>query len=186
MRGRWFAGLAWVLGVVVVAGVELHGVTTHWNDWGPLPPGEAIPEFTLQTLDGQRIETSALSGKVTVMTFWTTWCPSCRAELADLDAIDEAYDAGQVRFLAVNLEGAQHAGATKSMLEAFRKAENIESLPMAIDDGRAARALRIGPIPHTLVIDAAGKIRRVHLGRVRATTLQRDIERLLPPGSTAP
>jgi hypothetical protein len=42
-----------------------------------------------------------------------------------------------------------------------------------------ARAFRVGPIPHTVVLDRAGRIRHVHQGRVRASTIADEIDDLL-------
>lgn len=170
-------GVLLVFGVTAVATMEIGSLARRWRDLGPLPSGHPMPAFTLTTLEGDALRPSELMGQVTVMTFWTTWCPACRSELADLDALDDMYRPEDVRFIAVNLEGSQmDAGAASRLVEAFRRERGLE-LPMAIDDGSAARALRIGPIPHTIVIDEAGQIRRVHQGRVRRSTLEKDIER---------
>src|ERR1700692_4846273 len=48
--------------------------------------GAAAPAATLVTLDGQRIATSDLLGRVVILTFWATWCAPCREELPLLSA----------------------------------------------------------------------------------------------------
>jgi thiol-disulfide isomerase/thioredoxin len=44
-------------------------------------PGDVAPEDLGNTLDGQAIHTSALRGKVVVISFWATWCGYCLKEL---------------------------------------------------------------------------------------------------------
>ena len=46
--------------------------------------GDKAPDFTAEMLDGSSVTLSALQGKPTLLIFWATWCPPCRAELAHL------------------------------------------------------------------------------------------------------
>src|ERR1700722_14530598 len=48
--------------------------------------GAPAPAATLVTLDGRRIATSDLLGRVVILTFWATWCGPCREELPLLSA----------------------------------------------------------------------------------------------------
>ena len=52
-------------------------------------------------------------------------------------------------------------------------------IPIALDGGAMARAFGVGPIPHTVVFDAAGKIRHVHQGLVSSNALADEIDALL-------
>lgn len=46
--------------------------------------GDMAPDFTVEMLDGSSVTLSALQGKPTLLIFWATWCPPCRAELSHL------------------------------------------------------------------------------------------------------
>lgn len=46
--------------------------------------GDKAPDFTAEMLDGSSVTLSALLNKPTLLIFWATWCPPCRAELAHL------------------------------------------------------------------------------------------------------
>ena len=48
---------------------------------------EAAPDFTVYDRDGNAVSLSQLRGKPVVVNLWATWCPPCRAELPDFDAI---------------------------------------------------------------------------------------------------
>jgi thiol-disulfide isomerase/thioredoxin len=48
---------------------------------GELRVGAPAPPATLVTLDGRRISTTDLAGRVVVLCFWATWCVPCREEL---------------------------------------------------------------------------------------------------------
>lgn len=43
-----------------------------------------VPEFSLQTLDGQQVRSAGLAGKPTLIAFWAPWCPVCKVESRNL------------------------------------------------------------------------------------------------------
>ena len=56
-----------------------------------------LPSANLKTLEGQTINAKDLgkSGKITVISFWATWCSPCKKEL---DAINEIYEDWQKNY----------------------------------------------------------------------------------------
>lgn len=183
---RAAAGAPTLVGALVVAlallgaGRELHRGITQWERLGPLPPGGATPAFEVLTLDGGRFGPSDLHGKVSVLTFWATWCPACRSELGDLEELQHEYPGQDVQFLAINNEGGGLSPLEAARLvQGFARARSM-TLPTALDDGQAARSFRVGPIPHTLVVGRDGVVRHVHQGRVLSETLREEIDALLP------
>lgn len=182
-RPPWVSTLvgALVVGLALLAaGRQLQRGVVQWDRLGPLPPGEATPAFEVLTLDGGRFGPADLRGKVSVLTFWATWCGACKSELKDLDELQHEYEGRAVQFLAINHEGGglspQQAAA---VVQGFARARSM-TLPTALDDGQAARSFRVGPIPHTVVVGPDGVIRHVHQGRVMSATLREEIAELLP------
>ncbi len=182
MSGRLslVVGIALVAGAAWSGGRELARGISSWSALGPLPPGIESPEFRVFGLDGGTMTGADLQGQVSVLTFWATWCGVCRGELADLDGLDDEYaERGGVQFLAVNHEG---GGLSRPEVEAivrnYRGRTGLE-LPVVLDDGSASRAFRVRPIPHTIVFDREGMIRHVHQGRVSASTIRTEVDRLL-------
>jgi thiol-disulfide isomerase/thioredoxin len=180
MKGRW----VWILGAAIVAGAlvqmgrDIVRASVDWSSMGPLPPGSEAPAFAVRRLDGGAFGPEQLQGRVSVVTFWATWCPACRSELGDLDELDDRYAGrAEVQFLAVNQEGAPPP-------EAWARARGYVAeagvqLPVAVDNGSMARTFRVGPIPHTVVFDRSGTVRHVHQGRVSNGTIADEIEDLL-------
>src|SRR5690606_30352282 len=79
MKWRLGVGVALLAGVVAVASIDLSLAVQRWDELGPVPPGEPMPALSFATLEGEALDTAALRGRVTVLTFWTTWCPACRS-----------------------------------------------------------------------------------------------------------
>jgi thiol-disulfide isomerase/thioredoxin len=183
--GRLVKAAASILGGLLVAsaaivgGLDLHRGVGDWSQLGPLPPGRTVDDFRVVMLDGSVLTAERLQGKVSVVTFWATWCGVCKGELSDLDELDATYADERVQFIAVNREGGGVSLAqARVMAQRYRQARQLD-LPVALDDGTMARIFRVGPIPHTVVFDRAGTMRHIHQGRVASATLAAEIDALL-------
>src|SRR5262249_57975180 len=55
----------------------------------------------MRDLDQREISISDLRGKVSLVNFWSTGCPPCRAEIPDLVALQEKYR-GQLQIIGVS------------------------------------------------------------------------------------
>ncbi len=51
-----------------------------------------VPEFTLTDQNGVAHSISDYKGKVVFLNFWATWCPPCRAEMPDIQALYESLE----------------------------------------------------------------------------------------------
>ncbi|MGH1345588.1 MAG: redoxin domain-containing protein [Nannocystales bacterium] len=171
-----FVGASVLLGVLSIGAYDAMKAVRNWDSMGPAAPGTSLETFAVQRLDGERFEHADLLGKVSIVTFWATWCGPCQSELADLDELDDDY-AGRtdVQFVAVNWEGGGYTPGQRQTLTASHVQSIGLGLPVAVDDGAMARALRVRGVPHTLVVDAEGVVRHVYPGRVRAATIADDI-----------
>jgi thiol-disulfide isomerase/thioredoxin len=179
VKAPGIVGLGVVALAVAVGGLDAWFVAQNFSRMGPLPPGATLDEFQVALLDGGAFTAEQLQGRVTVLTFWATWCPACRGELVDLDALDDTFaSASDVQFLAVNSEGKGVPLRDRMGIAATYRTEAKVGLPIAVDDGSMARALRVGPIPHTVVVDRRGTLRHIHQGRVSASTIAEEIEAL--------
>ncbi|MFT5480949.1 MAG: thiol-disulfide isomerase/thioredoxin [Bacteroidia bacterium] len=67
--------------------------------------GKQLPQFEFITLNGNRLTSKDLIGKVVVINVWATWCGTCIKELPDLNKIYDKYSSNQdVVFLAFSDE----------------------------------------------------------------------------------
>ncbi len=108
-------------------------------------------DFTLIDLQGKGWHLRDLRGKIVLVNFWATWCPPCRKEMPDLEALYEKYKDQGLVILAISDEEA-------AKVTPFIAQRNI-SYPVMLDPGRKVNELyRVEGIPKSFVYDRDGKM----------------------------
>jgi peroxiredoxin len=108
-------------------------------------------DFTLNDLDGKSWTLRQLKGKVVLVNFWATWCPPCRKEMPDLDAIYKKFQDKGLVILAISDED-------RATVLPFLAAHKV-SYPVVLDPGRKVNDLFIvRGIPKTFVYDRSGHL----------------------------
>ena len=157
---------------------DLRGLHGGWEKLGPLSGGAMAPRRPVPLLDGSELSLGQEDAPITVLAFWATWCPSCRAELPELEALHAKSGPG-VRVVAVNREGGGlSAEEQRRIARAYTKREGL-SMPVGLDRGPLGQAFRLRVLPHTVILDQEGRVRYVHSGRVSSETLDQEVAELL-------
>lgn len=102
----------------------------------------AAPNITFTTLQGKQISMDSLKGKIVLVSFWATYCPSCNKEMPDLINTYNAY---------------QHKG--------------FEVIAVAVQDDPASHVIDFAKeknLPFPVVVDGLGKI-SPQFGDIEAT-----------------
>ncbi len=69
---------------------------------GRLP--QPAPDFALKTHDGQEVKLSSLRGRVVLVNFWATWCPTCVVEEPSLERLATQMKNKPFSLLAVSVD----------------------------------------------------------------------------------
>lgn len=128
-----------------------------------VPAAQQLPSVQLKTLAGEEVDLAsyAQNGKITVISFWATWCSPCKVEL---DAIAKVYPEWQEKYnmelVAVSIDGARALSRVAPMVAA--KGWEFEVLSDV--DQASQQALNFQTIPQTIVVDLDGEIVWSHNG----------------------
>lgn len=121
---------------------------THWNEVDKV---RQESDFTLKDLSGQSWQLKALKGKVVLVNFWATWCPPCRKEMPDLEALYNRFRGDGLVVLAISDE-------EESKVQTFINTQRY-TYPILLDPADMVnKRFLIQGIPKSLVYDRTGRL----------------------------
>lgn len=127
--------------------------------------GQVLPQITLRDLEGRSVQVEG-KGKITVVNFWATWCPPCKAEMPDLNLFAGKHQS-DVAFYAINIQ--EPAGKVAD----FMTLNHYNRMQVLLDqDGALAKQFHVSAIPTTIVTDKNGVIRYRKSGGMSLTELE--------------
>lgn len=127
--------------------------------------GSPAPDFTVRTLDGERVSLSDLKGKTVVLNMWATWCGYCRIEMPEMEDAHQKYQDQGVVILALNVQ------ESYSRVKQFIEEEGFTFSVWLDSDGSVAKAYRVSGLPTTFFIDGDGVLQHRQLGQLTRETL---------------
>ena len=108
--------------------------------------------FTLTDLQGKSWTLKDLKGKVVLVNFWATWCPPCRKEMPDLDALYNRFKDQGFVILAIS-EDEETAKVGPYI------AEHKITYPILLDPGAKVNKLfEVEGIPKSFVYNRDGQL----------------------------
>jgi DsbE subfamily thiol:disulfide oxidoreductase len=141
---RWLVNL--LLLVAVFALVQ-------WWQTRPLASGPA-PALQGRAATGERLDLQALRGQTVLVHFWASWCPVCRAEQDNIQAV-----AADFPVISVAMQSGDEAEVL-----AFMKQERVGFSTIADPKGEIAGDWGVSAVPASFVVDATGTIRYQAVG----------------------
>lgn len=118
---------------------------------GPVEPEGKAPDFTLQDLNGKSFHLKAERGKMVLIIFTTTWCPSCRESIPMYRDIYETF--GRQGLVVVNVDIQEPA----DRLRQFVKKNRIPYRVLLDHEGNVGMAYGIVGIPALVLINQDGE-----------------------------
>jgi thiol-disulfide isomerase/thioredoxin len=128
----------------------------------------SVKTVTMRTLDGQTISSADWHGKVTLVNFWATWCPPCRAEIPDLVALQDKYrDKLQVIGISEDEDGPE-------LVRRFAVQYHI-NYPLVMATPELLKAFSgVYALPTSFIIDRDVRIVQKHVGELPARTTEQE------------
>ena len=155
---------------LVFASVAIIGCGLGQNQETRLHVGKLVPKISLVSLDTGD-ESLTLSGKITLLNFWGTWCPPCRQELPGLARLaSRLTNEPRFQLIAVSCGGGNRddLDQLRSETEAFLASTRIALSPWADPTGdtrlRFTKAFGFRAYPTTYLIGADQKILAIWTG----------------------
>lgn len=137
----------------------------------------AALNFTLYDQYGKEHRLSEYKGKTVFLNFWATWCPPCRAEMPDIEALYKDYNENNhdVVIIGVASPNLGREGDQK-YIEEFLKKEG-HTFPVVFDHkGSLVYQYGINAFPSTFIIDKDGYVVKYVPGAMNKSTMKTLIE----------
>jgi cytochrome c biogenesis protein CcmG/thiol:disulfide interchange protein DsbE len=130
-------------------------------------------DFTLESLEGEKVSLSDYAGKIVILNFWATWCPPCKAEIPDFIDVYSQYKNEGVEFVGVSTD-------SRAELEEFAEEYGI-NYTLLIDGtpDQVMREWEIRAVPTTFILDRDGGILVKNVGLMQKAQLVSEIEKRL-------
>jgi len=140
----------------------------------PLPPagppsylGEPVGEYAFTTLEGEEVTPATLAGKVTVLDFWSTNCPPCKAQAPVITQVYEHFkDSEDLAFYAVSTD--QRDMPNEIVAKTLKSWGG--NMPVLRDlRSTAYYKLHVQQTPTLILVDREGKLQALQVGMHRTS-----------------
>jgi peroxiredoxin len=142
---------------------------------------QTMPNLVLKDMEGKskNMADYSKSGKITIISFWATWCSPCKKELNNMHELYDDWKAKyDLQIVAVCTDNTRNTQKVKPYVDG--QGWEFDIIMDVNQDFQ--RAMNIVQIPHTFLLDQNGKIVYQHSGYVEGDefSLEEKIKALMP------
>jgi thiol-disulfide isomerase/thioredoxin len=132
----------------------------------------AVGDVTMTDVDGRRISTADLKGKVVIVNFWATWCPPCRAEIPDLVALQQKYR-DQLLIIGISDDDDPPAVVKKWAVE------HKVNYPIVMSTPELRKVFTgVSALPTSFIVSRDSRVMIRHVGMLTAATTEAETRHL--------
>ncbi|MCH2230541.1 MAG: AhpC/TSA family protein [Crocinitomicaceae bacterium] len=136
---------------------QVYQIEVAYNNHIANNSGDRIaPEIALKKPDGSEIRLSSLKGKYVLIDFWASWCGPCRKESPNMVRIYNQYKDQDFTIFSVSLD--KNADAWKNAIAQDGLIWPHHGSDLLQWDTPLISLYNFNSIPHTVLVDKAGKI----------------------------
>jgi thiol-disulfide isomerase/thioredoxin len=153
-------------GVVIVLLASVPAAQRAFSSWRPAVAGDLISAKLIATpqIGAADWQPQGLTGRITLVEFWTTWCGACKRILPKLRQLKKGLPDARFELLLVNVEG--RGNPSPKLLKAIEnyKAKRAPELAVLIDRGAWSDAVGITVYPTLALIGPKGRLLKLWSG----------------------
>lgn len=131
-----------------------------------------LPPFSARDLSGRTVSSDQWRGKVTLVNFWATWCPPCRAEIPELIALQDKYR-DELQIIGVS----EDEGSIEAV-ERFVAEQKINYVVVVATPELRKSFPGVLGLPTTFLLDRDARIALKHLGILDPALTEEEVRAL--------
>lgn len=128
---------------------------------------EALPHFSARTMDGERITSDSVKGKVLLLDFWATWCPPCKSDEPAVESIVKEFAPKGLMVVSVNM------GEPRKRVKKYLESSPRSSKQVLAEDTTLAAICDAHSYPLYVLTDREGVISGIQKGAAGEGALRR-------------
>jgi thiol-disulfide isomerase/thioredoxin len=113
-----------------------------------------LPQIKSRLIDNTLFDTKSLKGKPVVIHFWATWCPTCKIEVANIQALSQKYE-----LLSIAV-----ASGSNRVLQRYMEENGLNFKVLNDSDGSFSKQFKVEAFPTTFIYDSKGELQFTEVG----------------------
>jgi len=120
----------------------------------PVLQSHDLPHIQSRLIDGSIFESNVVKDKPVMIHIWALWCPTCKLEAANIQAVSQKYE---VLSIAV-------ASGSDEVLRHYMNENGFDFNVLNDSEGRWAKQFKVEAFPTTFIYDSKGELKFTEVG----------------------